>query len=85
MQHIDAEVLQIAQMFLQAAQITGEFLAVERIAHPFLAEKPVVVLFARQIELAQLLRALDISAGEAGDQPLHLLPEVGAMAVKLVK
>jgi hypothetical protein len=82
MQQVDAEFLQIGQVFAQAFQVVGETVAVQRHADPFLAEEPVVVAFPRQVGFAQRWRAFHVAKGQRFDQADHLRLEVVAFAIE---
>ena len=84
-QQIDAEFLQVTEPPAQTLQITCKGVGVQCHAHPFLAEEPVMVLFTLDVEPLQLRLALDVLQGHDLGQSQHLLFEVIAFAVKLVK
>ena len=66
-------------------QIAGESIGIQGHAHPFLAEKPVVVFFSRLVQAFQLCGTFYITGGHNLNEPDQLGHEIIPMPVQMLK
>ena len=81
-QQVDSQFLQVAEPLAQPLQVLRKGVGIQRHAGPFLAEKPVVVVFALDIELPEFLATLDVMHSHHFDQPQQLLLEIFTLAIQ---